>query len=145
MSLQSACTGDHGLSRENTTAPSLFIICLLIGHWQVETHSTVFHRWEEEKKTQEVAKLSIGVVAFDRHDLILFVSQHWMDGLEDAVARGGKPKDPTIPRLNIVGTGFDEPDCPDGWCNMDPLAPQNKNKVQHQHSLKSSTNWPSQT
>jgi hypothetical protein len=51
------------------------------------------------------------------------VPEHWLDGLEEANEKGGKNDDPKIPRLEIIGTGFHEPDCPDGWCNMIPRRP----------------------
>jgi len=52
-----------------------------------------------------------------------YVPPHWLDGLDDAEARGGRNPDPAIPSLEIIGTGFNEPSCPDGWCNTPPRQP----------------------
>ena len=48
------------------------------------------------------------------------VPPHWLDGLEKAKERGGRSPDPGVPLLEIVGTGFLEPECGDGWCNLPP-------------------------
>jgi len=46
------------------------------------------------------------------------VPPHWLDGLSEAVDRGGANPDPAIPKLRIIGTGFEEPECPNGWCGL---------------------------
>jgi len=43
-----------------------------------------------------------------------------MNGIEEARSRRSQPSDPQVPKLEIVGTGFNEPSCPDGWCNLEP-------------------------
>lgn len=48
------------------------------------------------------------------------VPPHWLEGLEEAQRRQGRSPDPSVPLLEIVGTGFGEPECEDGWCNLKP-------------------------
>jgi hypothetical protein len=52
--------------------------------------------------------------------MLLVVFSCRMNGIEEARKRRSQPSDPHVPKLEIVGTGFNEPDCPDGWCNLQP-------------------------